>query len=378
MRTMKKFSLLFLWAIAGIFFGTGNGFSYEINDKFSIGGVIAGIYQYQSINDAPGYENEGRGFLNFEPEASYTPTEHDELFAKLGFGAGNGLNEEGRSPFVFYPWGGNVQDDYKDINGRNRDYLLTAWYKHTFEFSEHHTLGLTGGIIDATDYLDENAFSNDQFTQFMNQALVNGPNAFLPSFDIGGAVEWELGAFSLKGVAMAMGSNGEEGELDEPYNYYGIQFGYKVDFGLGEGNYRLLVDTTSSGFSNVAGTKMVPMACTLISFDQQLGKILGTWLRFGWQLDDEVAIVCKDLYSGGLNIGGKLWGREGDNVGIGYAHLRGGNLELDHTNIFEAYGRFALTNIFAITGDIQYMKDSMKEGDSPNGWIFGLRATAEF
>ena len=234
-----------------------------------------------------------RGFLIFEPEASYTPTENDEIFAKFGFGAGNGLKEEGRSPFVFAPWGGNVQDDYKDINGRNRDYLLTAWYKHTFKFSEDHTLGLTGGIIDATDYLDENAFSNDQFTQFMNQALVNGPNAFLPSFDIGGAIEWELGAFSLKGVAMAMGSNGEEGELDEPYNFYGIQFGYKVDFGLGEGNYRLLVDTTSSDFSNVAGTKKEPMACTLISFDQQLGEILGAWLRFGWQLDDEVAIVCK-------------------------------------------------------------------------------------
>ena len=375
---MKKIALVFLWTIPGIFFLGGNGFSYEINDKFSIGGVIAGIYQYQSIDDAPGYESEGRGFLNFEPEVSFTPTENDEVFAKFGFGAGNGLKEDSRSPFVFSPWGGNVQDDYKDINGRNRDYLLTVWYKHTFKFSEDHTLALTGGIIDATDYLDENAYSNDQFTQFMNQALINGPNAFLPSYDIGGAVEWRIGAFSLKGVAMAIGSNGEEGELDEPYNYYGIQFGYKVDLRLGEGNYRLLVDTTSTDFSDVAGTKKGRLSCTLISFDQQLGEILGAWLRFGWQLDDEVAVVCKDLYSGGLNIGGKLWGREGDNVGIGYAHLRGGNLDLDHTNIFEVYGRFALTDIFAITGDIQYMKDSMKEDDSPNGWIFGVRATAEF
>jgi hypothetical protein len=36
----------------------------------------------------------------------------------------------------------------------NRDYLLQAWYKHTFTFGENHTLGLVGGIIDATDYLD--------------------------------------------------------------------------------------------------------------------------------------------------------------------------------------------------------------------------------
>ena len=67
----------------------------------------------------------------------------------------------------------------------------------------------------------------------MNQALVNGPNAFMPSYDMGGAVEWELGGLSVKGAAMALGSNDEEDEFEEPYNFYGIQFGYNVDFGVG-------------------------------------------------------------------------------------------------------------------------------------------------
>ena len=115
----------------------------------------------------------------------------------------------------------------------------------------------------------------------------------------------------------------------------------------------------------------------MISFDQQLGEILGAWIRFGWQ-DDEAAIDYKDIYTGGLNISGNLWGRESDNIGIGYGHLRGGNLEVDHTDVFEVYGRFGLTDIFAITADVQYMKDSMNVEDSPDGWIFGLRATAEF
>ncbi len=377
MRVMKKFGLGCLMAILGIFLMASNGLCYEINDKFSIGGIIAGVGQYQSISDAPGFENEGRGALVFQPEISFTPTDSDEIFAKFGFGAGNGLMEEGESPFMIAPWAADVQDDYKDINGRNRDYLLTAWYKHTFSFSEDHTLGITGGIIDATDYMDENAFANDEYTQFMNGALVNGPNAFLPSYDIGAAIEWGLGGLSVKGVAMAMGTNGEEGEFDEPYNFYGMQFAYTVDFGLGEGNYRLIVDTTSSDFSNVAGTKKERLSCALISFDQQLGEILGGWIRFGWQ-DDEAAVYCKSIYSGGLNISGNLWGRECDNIGIGYAHLIGGNLDVDHTDVFEVYGRFALNDIFAVTGDVQYMKDSMKEGDSPKGWIFGLRMTAEF
>ena len=252
MRIMKKSGLGCLLLILGVFLLTGNGLAYEINDKLSIGGIIAGEWQYQNLSDAEGFESEGRGAMVFQPEISFTPTDSDELFAKFGFGAGNGLMEEGRSPFILATWAADVQDDYKDISGRNRDYLLTAWYKHTFSFSDDHSLGLTGGIIDACDYMDENAFANDEFTQFMNEALVNGPNAFLPSYDIGGAVEWALGAFSVKGVAMALGTNGEEGEFEEPYNFYGIQFGYTVDFGLGEGNYRVIFDATSDDFSNVA------------------------------------------------------------------------------------------------------------------------------
>ena len=46
--------------------------------------------------------------------------------------------------------------------------------------------------------------------------------------------------------------------------------------------------------------------------------------------------------------------------------------------MFEIYGRFALNHIFAVTGDVQYMKDSLDEAESPKGWIFGLRLTAEF
>ena len=134
----------------------------------------------------------------FQPEISFKPTDSDELFAKFGFGAGNGLMEEGESPFILASWGADVQDDYKDISGRNRDYLMTVWYKHTFSFSEDHSLGLTGGIIDACDYMDENAFANDEFSQFMNEALVNGPNAFLPSYDIGGAVGVGIGRFFRK------------------------------------------------------------------------------------------------------------------------------------------------------------------------------------
>jgi hypothetical protein len=376
-RVIKKFGLDCLLAMSGILLLTDSGSGYEINDKLSIGGVMAGIYQYQSISDAPEYDSIGRGLLAIQPEVSFTPTENDELFVKFGFGAGNGLMEEGKSPFMMAPWGGDTQDSVKDINGRGRDYLLTAWYKHTFKFNADHTLGISGGIIDATDYLDENAYSNDEYTQFMNEALVNAPYAFLPSYDLGAAVEWGMDRFSIKGVAMAIGSNGREGKFDESYNAYLMQLGYAADTGLGHGNYRLILGMSSDAYPNPEGTHLERRRCAIASFDQKLGDILGAWIRFGWQ-DDAAAIDYKAIYSGGLNINGTLWGRSSDNIGIGYAHMNGGNQDVDHTHVFETYVRVALNHMFAITGDVQYMKDSMKAGDSPGGWIFGLRATAEF
>ena len=39
----------------------------------------------------------------------------------------------------------------------------------------------------------------------MNEALVNGPNTFLPSQDLGAAVAWEDGSLSMKGVVMDIG-----------------------------------------------------------------------------------------------------------------------------------------------------------------------------
>jgi len=359
---------LFIFLCFGLVIFVSNSCAYDITDKFSIGGVLSGAYQYQW---ADGDDNKGRGAVPFQPEFSFRPTERDEISAGFGFATGNGLN--GVSNFNLAPWAADLEDDVKDINGRNRDYLLTVWYKHTFEFGENNALGLTGGIIDSTAYVDENAFANDEYTQFMNEALVNGPSAFLPSYDIGGAVEWEIGNWDITGVGMNVGEN-EDGNS---YHFFAGQIGYKLNNSLGEGNYRLIVDGTSKQFLDEDGNKEGRLAAFL-SFDQQLGDIFGAWIRFGWQ-DDKALINYDALFSGGLNITGKWYGREDDNIGIGYAYLNGKN-DFDYTQVAEVYWRFVLNDYFSATADIQYMKDKY---DSPGmddleGLMGGIRMTVEF
>ena len=350
------------------------GQGYDITDKFSIGGIMAGVYQYQWLDDDANGEadNLGRGAVNFEPEIWYRPNKNNTVFAKLGFGAGNGLN--GVTDFNLAPWAANLEDDYKDINGRNRDYLLEAWYNYTFEFGEDHTLGLTGGIIDSTYYLDENAYANDEFTQFLNEALVNGPNAFFPSFDIGGALEWDYGNLFVNLVGMNIGEN----EFGNNWHYWGAQIGYTFNTFLGEGTYRLIVDTTSKQFLDKDGNKDNRSA-VVISFDQALGDIFGAWIRFAWQ-DDNVLIDYDSLYSGGLNITGKWYGRKDDNIGIGYAYIDGAEKgDFEYTQVGEVYWRVVFNDYFAATADLQFIKDKFKNiGDDISGIIGGIRLTAEF
>ena len=349
---------------------TSHALAVDINEKLSIGGVIGGAYQYQSVNDTDA-ESAGRGGLSIQPEISYRPTDKNELFAKFGFAAGNGLNEI--SPFALAPWAAPMEADVKDINGRNRDYLLTAWYKHNFQFNESTLLGLTGGLIDATDYLDGNAFANDEFTQFMNEGLVNGANGFFPSFDLGGAAELEIGNFTVNGVIMDIGENDDGNN----YHYYGLQVGYRLESSLGEGNYRLIIDGSSKEFLDIDGEDKEQKVCVILSFDQQFGDIFGAWIRVGRQ-DDKAAINYGNVLSGGINISGKLWGREDDNFGIGYAYLDDGNTDLDSSQVAEAYVRFALDQYVALTLDVQYMQDKYYDADDPNGFIYGLRLACEF
>lgn len=370
--TGRSLSVLLFIFLATQNIGVGNDArAAEIGDRVFVGGILAGVSQRENTAGPANKRDLRGGSGPFQLELGFLPSESNEFFVKFGFNAGNGLDDI--TSFHLASWAADQEDDVTNINGRQRDHLLTAWYKHTFEFKAEYELGLTGGIIDATDYLDQNVYANDEYTQFMNEALVSGPNSFAPSYDIGGALEWQIGRMSLSAVAMEVGEN-EEGNT---FQFFGAQLGYHLDARIGEGNYRIIVEGSDATFLNPSGNRLTARRLLLFSFDQQLGAILGAWTRFGWQ-DDDAAVNYRDIYSGGININGRPWGRGMDDIGIGYAHLRGGNLDLKSTHVFESYVRLALSETLSITGDLQYMNDALKVGGNHDGFVYGLRVTAAF
>ena len=348
----------------------GGGWS----DKIEIHGVLAGVYQGESASGPEDADSFERGALNFQPEFSINLTEQDQIVFELGFAAGDGLNDV--SQMLITPWAANLESDVKNINGRDRDYLLQAWYKHTFLLSEDHTLGVTGGIIDATSYLDQNAYANDEYTQFLNPALVNGPNGFAPSFDLGGAVQWDIGNFYVNALLMNIGEN-EDGEN---WNFFGGEAGYLLETGLGEGTYRIIYEGTDESFLDPTGTALERRNIVFLSADQQLGENFGAWIRIGWG-DDDASVDATNLYSGGLDVRGGLWGRGEDNIGLGVGYFDGGNTGIDSVTIGELYYRLAMTEWFALTADLQYQDNKFENeeaGEDIDAWTWGLRAVVEF
>lgn len=394
--------------------------AFDLTEQVSVGGIFAAAAQCQDVSallpsedygqpiggtdpveynsDMDKFGNECRGGVLAQIEFDYHPTDSDTLFVAFGWAEDNVLNEV--SPFRLAPWAVDLENEVKDINGSSRDYLLQVWYRHRLDFMGDNSVAGTVGIIKSTNYLDVNEYANNEYAQFMNEAFVNAGNYGLPSYDPGVAIEAELGGFSVN----ALGMNIYENDDGNNYNFWGAQIGWHPEFEFGAGNYRINLVGTSSEFSappsyvapgpedqelvlidgrevaEVPGKQQARLAWGL-SFDQALGETFGVFTRLVWQSDDAVVDYAA-LYSGGVNILGKPWRRPDDNIGLGYAYLEGGNTDVNHSNVFEVYYRASISEYFAITADVQSMEDSLDKLDpaqrNPEGWIFGLRATAEF
>jgi len=341
--------------------------------QIGVNGTMAGMVQHQNLSNTDAGNNTTNGAYVFQPEVTISPTDIDEFFVKFGFASGNGLN--GYTPFGVSPWAADMEDDVKNINGRNRDYLLTAWYKHVFKLSGTNNMELYIGLIDGTDFLDENVYSNDELTQFMNQALVNGPNFFAPSYDTGIALAWRQPAFKFHGVGMSVGEN----DYGASYNYYGAELEFHINTAAGEGNYRATFSSTSADFEDTSGIGGKRRSGLIFSFDQEIGDQFGAFLRFGWQ-HDGAAIEYENIASGGIDIKGSLWQRSQDNIGIGFAHVNGGNLEIEHTLVTELYYRYVVNEIVALTLDLQYLSENYRTPNTSTleGYVLGLRLVSGF
>lgn len=376
--------------------------AYTIVDHLSLEGSLAIASQCEVVAGARARDNCG-GAASFMPQLSFTPTRHDQILLSFNFAVGNSLNDE--TPFAIQPWAATLRDGIIDINGSGRNYLMEAWYAHTFELAEDNSVQVTGGILDSADYLDSNAYADDPLTKFMNTAFVNSYRTLMPSYDLGTALVWNLKDWTFSVIAMHV----EELDVAKVnYLFYGLQLAYHFNTRLGSGNGRLVYDSIFSNSLNQSTGGSNHITRWIISFDQELGSLVGGFIRISG-LRDNALIVGSSAgrYTAGLAIKGSLWSRQQDNIGIAFGYIYGPNrtatpdtlggdqmavvslaaianapelarLIDGRSQIFETYYRFAVNDSLAISADLQYMSDRYSMGSRVDGWVFGLRAVADF
>jgi porin len=349
---------------------TSSAWAYEITENLALDGILAAALQCQQLSLDTAGDETCKAAAPLQPTLTYRPTHSDRLFLKLGLAAGNGLNEV--SPFNINTWGADLEDDVENINGSDRDYILEAWYAKVFDFDHRNRIIFTLGIIDASTYLDQNAYANDEYRQFMNPALSNAPNAFFPAYDAGLATQWSFENWVFSAVYMDV----DQAASTDNYSFYGLQAAYRLETTLGTGNYRVTVNGDRGFFDKVDGIKQ-DNNVLIFSFDQQFGDKIAAFIRLGRRLDNQ-PIDYGAIYSGGIDLSGISWHRLLDNIGLGLVYLDGDDRSIIKTRIAETYYRMVINPYLACTFDIQYMHDEYVQAADVKGMIYSLRATLNF
>jgi len=352
--------------------------SFQLGEIVTIDAALRGIVQYGRYNNATNekgepLDRETGGAVIGDLEIDISPTLRDTFWTRLRFTRGNSLNNVGG--INLSPYNGPLEDDVKNINDSGRNYLLEAWYRHTFAPVANTSFAVTGGIIDSTNYIDENRYANDEDSQFMMPPFATPDNTIgAPSYDPGVALELSGNEWSLNGIYMRTSN-----EILEDADYFGTQAGYHYTMARGPGNFRVLAYTANGHVKEEKGAGDATMYGLGVSIDQELGEGWGIFFRAFAQNDEAPIVYDRDL-SGGISISGLQWGRPDDVLGIAYAHLIGASRQsTDYTNAAEAYMKFQLIRSVDFTVDVQYEKDQTASNkDNPQAWIFGGRLNFEF
>lgn len=366
----QRFSL---WLFFILYALISSGHAYEVSDRLHAQLLSSGAWQCQGLTSYPLSEGDKanlcRGGYVLQPELIYDLSSRDRFDLKLGFASGNGLNEV--TPFVLEPWNADLSDVVRHINGGNRSYLLTLWYQHEFRFSSSHSLKATAGIIDATDYFITNRYSNDVYSQFMSGPLSFGQNFIVPSYDYGGVLIWQFHGFKLTSLMMNVAKNDDYNN----FNYYAMQIEISNNSQIGEGHYRFMIDASDNKFISANGQGLTKRTVAMFSLDQALGQILGVWVRCAWDRR-QTQLQYSAIYTGGLNLSGKRWGRPGDHLAVGVAYMNNGTLSLKNAYVIEAYYRWALFPFLSISPDLQFQSNRFSLANKQlSGFVYGLRFT---
>jgi hypothetical protein len=227
-------------------------------------------------------------------------------------------------------------------------------------------LALTTGRLDLTNYFDANAFSNDESTQFLADALVNNQMLGLSSNGTGLAAEYDpKNGFRFK-FGLQQSNDDATNLSDSLFTLSEVGYTF-TPFSLPEGSYRLWFRTDNAN-------EDVIQKGLGISIDQKLTNTVGLFGRYGTQGFEQAG---RDHYwSAGVGIQHGLVFNPDDTWGVGYAETR--FFEGDREQLIEGYYNLLLTERLRLSFNLMHALET-PAGSAKYGYLLpGIRLQASF
>jgi high affinity Mn2+ porin len=307
---------------------------------------------------------------------------------------------------------------------------LTDAANQVWEKVSPTNLTLTAGKVALSDMFDNNRYSQDPRTQFLNWSLMGGGAWDYPAdtrgYTYALVTEYNRPRWSFRGAISAEPTTANGPDLEF---HWGKAAGYTVEAEYRDslikgrpgafrallfdnfsraGNYDQAVDTfeknptdTSllnvSSLSHFGGSK----AGFTISGDQEITSSLGAFLRVGWNDGTSTAWAFTEIdesVSPGINLSGSLWERKNDNAGLALvingispAHRRfleaggvefiigdGKLLHYGTENILETYYQARIISSIYAAADYQLIVNPAYNEDRGPVNVFSGRVHVEF
>ncbi len=272
------------------------------------------------------------------------------------------------------------------------------------------------GKFSLTDFFDNNSYSHDPRTQFMNWAIMdNGAWDFAADtrgYTWGFMLEYNKPIWALRfaSVLVPRVANEIDMDLNIPQAHGdNAECEYRYKLGSHPGTTRVLAYANHAHMGNYKNAlNLSPVNPDItqtrtycvkygfgLNFEQEITKDLGSFLRAGWNdgaTETWVFTEIDQTLSLGVNLKGSSWKRPEDTVGValaanglspdhrdylaagGYGFMIGdGKLNYALEEIFEAYYAWKICTQFTITGDFQFIENPAYNQDRGPVTIFGVR-----
>ncbi len=348
-----------------------------IKKAFAIHGQATIVNQYKSAFNAP-YSGENSLLTSTENATSYTSTlylglrlnKNTFFYATPELAGGTGLSKVlglGDAP---------NGETFRVTSADPKIYIARAYLKKLFTISEsdHSYLSLILGKVSLADFYDNNKYSHDPRTQFLNWGLMsNGAwdypantKGYTPSF----IVEYykKNQEFRIGYALMPTTPNGSimDWKMDKSGGF-AAEFVQNYEIAKNPGAVRLLVFYNSALMGNYKSALNSNIETTRsyknhkmgwgLNVEQSFGSYLGGFLKTSWndgtnetwaftEIDNSVSL--------GLSANGTKWGHKLDNFGIA---IISSGLATEHQEFLKSGGQgFTLGD-----GNLNYGRENVLE-----------------